>query len=98
VKQPYRAPDVPPFFAEGAPDYVRALLEPASLAAGGVFDPAAVAGLVRRCAAGMPMRAWESQALVGILSTQLWQREFQAAVPQPMITARRASPAAAAVA
>jgi asparagine synthase (glutamine-hydrolysing) len=98
VKQPYRAPDVPPFFAAGAPEYVRELLEPGSLAAGGVFDPAAVAGLVRRCAAGMPMRSWESQALVGILSTQLWQREFQAAAPQPMITARRASPPAAAVA
>jgi hypothetical protein len=46
----------------------------------------------------MPMRSWESQALVGILSTQLWQREFQAAAPQPMVTARRASPPAAAVA
>jgi asparagine synthase (glutamine-hydrolysing) len=98
VKQPYRAPDVPPFFAAGAPEYVRELLEPGSLVAGGVFDPAAVAGLVRRCAAGMPMRSWESQALVGILSTQLWQREFQAAAPQPMVTARRASPPAAAVA
>jgi len=98
VKQPYRAPDVPPFFAPHAPEYVRELLEPGALRQGGIWDSAAVAGLVRRCAAGLPMRAWESQALVGILSTQLWQHEFQAAAPQPMATARRASPPAAAVA
>ncbi|HEY6807995.1 MAG TPA: asparagine synthase (glutamine-hydrolyzing), partial [Gemmatimonadales bacterium] len=98
VKQPYRAPDVPPFFAPGAPAYVRELLAPEALAETGIFDPAPVAGLVRRCAAGRGMRTWESQALVGILSTQLWQREFLAALPQQTITARRASPAAAAVA
>jgi len=98
VKQPYRAPDVPPFFAPEAPDYVRELLEPGALRQSGIWDPAAVAGLVRRCAAGRGMRAWESQALVGILSTALWQREFQTAVPQPTITARHADPPAAAVA
>jgi hypothetical protein len=35
-----------------------------------------VAGLVRRCRAGLATRVWESQALVGILSTELWHRLF----------------------
>ena len=75
-KQPYRAPDVPAFFAGRPPEYVEALLDPASLERTGIFNPQAVAGLVRRCRAGRAEGFRESQALVAILSTELWHREF----------------------
>jgi asparagine synthase (glutamine-hydrolysing) len=76
AKQPYRAPDIPPFFTSEAPEYVAAALEESSLARTGIFEPAAVAGLVRRCRAGAASGVRESQALVGILSTELWQKQF----------------------
>ena len=75
-KQAYRAPDVPAFFAGRPPEYVEALLEGGSLARTGVFDPRAVAGLVRRCRTGRAAGFRENQALVAILSTELWHREF----------------------
>ena len=75
-KQPYRAPDIPPFFGARSPAYVGELLEPGSLARTGIFEPGAVAGLVRRCRAGLATGVRESQALVAILSTELWHREF----------------------
>ncbi|HEY3219870.1 MAG TPA: asparagine synthase (glutamine-hydrolyzing) [Gemmatimonadales bacterium] len=75
-KQPYRAPDAPAFFTPAAPDYVAELLDPRSVARTGLFEPAAVEGLVRRCRAGAPMGFRENQALVAILSTQLWHRHF----------------------
>jgi asparagine synthase (glutamine-hydrolysing) len=75
-KQPYRAPDVPAFFASDRPEYVDELLEPAQLRTTGVFEPGAVGGLVKRCRSGRATGARESQALVAILSTQLWHQEF----------------------
>jgi len=75
-KQPYRAPDVPAFFTPPVPEYVDELLDQRSVAGTGLFEPAAVAGLVRRCRAGTPLGFRESQALVAILSTELWHRQF----------------------
>jgi len=75
-KQPYRAPDIPPFFAPQAPEYVDAVLNEGSIARTGLFDPTAVDGLVRRCRSGAATGFRESQALVGILSTELWHRQF----------------------
>jgi asparagine synthase (glutamine-hydrolysing) len=89
-KQAYRAPDVPAFFTGRPPEYVEALLDSASLSRTGIFDPRAVAGLVRRCRAGRAEGFRESQALVAILSTELWHREFLGA------PAREAGRAAAA--
>jgi asparagine synthase (glutamine-hydrolysing) len=74
-KQPYRAPDVPAFFAD-EPAYVTELLDAPALARVGLFDPAAVRGLVARCRSGRATSVRESQALVGILSAQLWYAEF----------------------
>jgi asparagine synthase (glutamine-hydrolysing) len=84
-KRPYRAPDAPAFFGARPPAYVAELLEPASLARTGVFDPRAVAGLVRRCRAGggRSVGVRESQALVAVLSTELWHREFLSAPALP---------------
>ncbi|PYO92475.1 MAG: asparagine synthase (glutamine-hydrolyzing) [Gemmatimonadetes bacterium] len=77
-KQPYRAPDIPAFFSSGAPvpEYVQDLLGEANIARTGLFEPAAVRGLVRRCKSGAASGFRESQALVGILSTELWHRQF----------------------
>ena len=41
-----------------------------------MFDPRAVAGLVRRCTAGAATGVRENQALVAIVSAQLWHRQF----------------------
>ena len=75
-KQPYRAPEVAPFFTPGAPEWVEEVLSPPALAESAIWDPARVDGLLRRCRAGRATGMRESMALVGILSTQLWHREF----------------------
>ncbi|MQA76152.1 MAG: asparagine synthase (glutamine-hydrolyzing), partial [Solirubrobacterales bacterium] len=75
-KQPYRAPEVSPFFAPGAPEWVERALSPEALAETGIWDPRRVAGLLRRCRAGRATGVREGMALVGVLSTQLWHREF----------------------
>jgi len=75
-KQPYRAPEVTPFFGEGAPGWVEELLSPSGLAEVGVFDGRRAAGLLRRCRAGRVSGMRESMALVGMLSTALWHRAF----------------------
>jgi asparagine synthase (glutamine-hydrolysing) len=82
-KQPYRAPDAPAFFGADAPEYVEALLGEAALRQVGVFEPAAVAGLLRRCRAGRVTGFAENQALVAILSTQLWHDRFLRAASAP---------------
>ena len=78
-KQPYRAPNSAPFFGGAVPDYVRELLDPAAVEQTGIFAPAAVEGLVRRAKAGRTIGDAENQAVVAILSTQLWHREFVSA-------------------
>lgn len=75
-KQPYRAPDAPAFFHAGAPEYVESLLGEAAIRRAAIFDPRAVSGLVRRCRAGQATGFRENQALVAILSTQLWLHRF----------------------
>jgi asparagine synthase (glutamine-hydrolysing) len=75
-KQPYRAPEVAPFFAGGSPDWVEELLSPEALRTTGIFDERRVEGLVRRCRAGRASGLREGMALVGILSTQVWHETF----------------------
>jgi asparagine synthase (glutamine-hydrolysing) len=75
-KQPYRAPEVAPFFADGAPEWVEASLSNEALAETGIWDEVRVAGLLRRCRAGKATGFREGMALIGVLSTQLWHRAF----------------------
>ena len=75
-KQPYRAPEVVPFFGAEAPDWVEESLSPAALAKTAIWDAERVAGLAQRCRAGRATGMREGMALVGILSTQLWHEEF----------------------
>jgi asparagine synthase (glutamine-hydrolysing) len=75
-KQPYRAPDAPAFFGAHRPEYVEELLAPGAIAHAGLFAPRAVAGLLRRCRAGRANGIRENQALVAVLSGQLWHAAF----------------------
>ena len=80
-KRPYRAPIVGAFVGDDAPGYVRELLAPECLAAAGVFDPEAVARIVRKCEAGAPRDAvseTDEMALVGVLSTMILHDRFVA--------------------
>lgn len=76
TKQPYRAPEIAPFFGEHAPEWVEERLEARALDAAGIFEPERVAGLLRRCRAGKATGLREGMALVGILSTQVWHERF----------------------
>jgi asparagine synthase (glutamine-hydrolysing) len=89
-KQPYRAPDVAAFFGRATPAYVDERLGEDAVRRAGLFDPAATAGLVRRCRSGKATGFRENQALVGLLSAQLWHQQFfaEAAVPPPLPAAR----------
>lgn len=75
-KQPYRAPEVAPFFGPEAPSWVEEALSPAALSGSGIWDGDRVAGLLRRCRSGRASGVREGMALVGILSTQLWHEAF----------------------
>jgi asparagine synthase (glutamine-hydrolysing) len=75
-KQPYRPPDAPSFFGPRAPEWVSDHLTPDRLRRVGVFSPTSVGGLVRRCRAGSATGSRENQALIGVLSTQLWHHQF----------------------
>ncbi|MBN2492897.1 MAG: asparagine synthase (glutamine-hydrolyzing) [Planctomycetes bacterium] len=77
-KQPYRAPDATSFFrADGEPlPFVRALLDPALLERFGIFQPEAVAALVRKARLGRISGARDNMALVAVLSTQILVDRF----------------------
>jgi asparagine synthase (glutamine-hydrolysing) len=75
-KQPYRAPEIAPFFEPGAPTWVDEALSEAALVVTGIWEPKRVDGLLARCRNGKATGMRESMALVGILSTQLWHRAF----------------------
>jgi asparagine synthase (glutamine-hydrolysing) len=85
-KQAYRAPDAPSFFGSGSPDWVGDHLTPEALRRVGVFSPSSVDGLVRRCRAGLATGVRENQAIVGVLSTQLWHHQFieSGVLPAPL--------------
>ena len=75
-KRPYRAPIHRSFFNGSTPDYVRELLSPEALKSGGVFKAGAVEQLVRKIENGAALGETDDMALVGILSTQLLERQF----------------------
>ncbi|MGE7367466.1 asparagine synthase (glutamine-hydrolyzing) [Neorhizobium sp. NPDC001467] len=83
-KQPYRAPDSAAFLApsglapseQGLTGYVKAALDEAAIAKGGLFDPKAVAMLARKCEMKPAAGFRDNAAFVGIISTQLWQQTF----------------------
>jgi asparagine synthase (glutamine-hydrolysing) len=76
AKQPYRAPEARSFVGAGELDYVSDLLSEASIAAGGLFNAKAVASLHEKCRTQPASGFRDNAAFVGILSTQLWQKNF----------------------
>jgi asparagine synthase (glutamine-hydrolysing) len=86
AKQPYRAPDSQSFTGPDCPDYVARRLATADLAATGYFDPRPVERLAAKCRNGKFIGFRDNMAFVGVLSTQLWHREFVAAGAASTIT------------
>ena len=92
-KRPYRAPIVGAFVGPDAPAYVREFLDEARLADAGLFAPAAVTRLVRKCEAGASRDAvseTDEMALVGVLSTMLLHDRFVASprLAEPLVPDR----------
>ncbi len=77
-KQPYRAPDAEAFFTPGSPvpEFVEELLSAEALSRYGYFDPGRVELLVRKARRGSVRSTKDNQALVGVLSTQIWHHVF----------------------
>ena len=79
-KQPYRAPDgkcfLDPHPKSALPPYVDELLSPERIKQDGIFQPEAVAHLVRKFRQGGAIGVKDNMALVGILSTQLLIDQF----------------------
>jgi asparagine synthase (glutamine-hydrolysing) len=83
-KQPYRAPVQSVFFHEGkTPEYVSEMLSPQVIRGVGLFDMAAVSGLMRKIERGMALGESDEMALAGILSTQLLHERFIANFTMP---------------
>jgi len=77
TKQPYRAPESASFFGGEPPAYLDELLSPRSLAEAGFFEPQAVRHLTAKCRANRSLpSARENLALVGIVTTLLWNRLY----------------------
>lgn len=75
-KRPYRAPIHRSFFGETAPDYVNDMLSSACLKNVGLFNPDAVAQLVKRVDSNSSLGETDEMALAGIISTQLLHAQF----------------------
>ncbi len=78
-KQPYRAPDARAFAGPKVPDWVAELISPSVVAEAGIFEPAAVDRLWRKCREGaashQPSNA-DNMALCGVLSIALLHDRF----------------------
>jgi asparagine synthase (glutamine-hydrolysing) len=84
AKQPYRAPDALCFVGNAAPGWVSEIMSASSVAAVGVFEPAAVAKLWQKCRAagdGEQFSNADNMAIVGVLSTGLLHEELVRRAP-----------------
>src|SRR3954469_25521143 len=72
-KQPYRAPEVTPFFGLDAPGWVADALAPETLE---LFDPERVAPLLARARDGRATSPREGMAVLALLSTQVWHERL----------------------
>ncbi|MFM8356726.1 MAG: asparagine synthetase B family protein, partial [Gammaproteobacteria bacterium] len=76
-KQPYRAPDIQAFFAAGQlPEWVESELAPNAVRDAGIFNEDTVGLLLRKIRRRQSGSARENMAFLGILSTQVWWRQF----------------------
>jgi asparagine synthase (glutamine-hydrolysing) len=87
-----RAPYAQGFFLPTSPAWIGDHLTSEALRRVGIFSPAAVGGLVRRCASGLSSAFEEDRSIVGVLSTQLWHHQFvESAVSITPLSTRGAS-------
>lgn len=92
LKPARHAPDARSFLMPTSPSWIAEHLTPEALRRVGIFSPAAVGGLVRRCRAGLCLTLGEHQAMFGVLSTQLWYHQFiESALCVPPVAAGDAS-------
>ena len=78
-KQPYRAPDALSFVGPGSPDWVETIVGERAVTDAGIFDPAGVSRLWRKCrdaAEGARFSNTDNMALVGVLSTGLLHEQL----------------------
>lgn len=83
-KQPYRAPDALCFVAPEAPSWVTDVLAPGAVGDAGVFEPAGVERLWKKCqsaGAGQFSNA-DNMALVGVISTGLLHEQMVRRLPE----------------
>jgi asparagine synthase (glutamine-hydrolysing) len=83
-KQPYRAPDALSFVGPGSPDWVADIMGEQAIADAGIFDPAAVGRLWRKCrdaADGARFSNTDNMALVGVISTGLLHEQLVRQAP-----------------
>ncbi|WP_048646835.1 asparagine synthase (glutamine-hydrolyzing) [Nitratireductor soli] len=76
-KQPYRAPESSAFTGAAA-SRLTAVLSDVALAETGLFNPQTTGRLVQKSRKGALTGFRDNAAFVGILSTQLWHRQFAA--------------------
>lgn len=77
-KRPYRAPIHRCFFHAHSPAYVSELLSDSSIKQAGLFNPSAIAQLVRKTESGRPLSETDEMAIAGVISTQLVHQMFVA--------------------
>ncbi len=70
-KQPYMAPDILSFFGDSTPDYIDQYMSERKLKESGLFKPAAVKKLLKKCQRKSRQGFRENMAFIGILSTQI---------------------------
>lgn len=78
-KQPYRAPDSQALFdtnGNARSEYIDELLSESALSDFGYFDTKKASLLVKKARSGRLQSIRDNQALVGVLSTQLWHHHF----------------------
>ncbi len=75
-KQPYRAPIHRSFFHDKSPAYVSELLSESALQESRLFNPQAIAHLMRKVENGIRLSEVDDMAIAGVLSAQLTYRQF----------------------
>jgi asparagine synthase (glutamine-hydrolysing) len=75
-KQPYRAPGGRAFFSSMPCDYVQDALSAASIRRTGIFDPDTVSCLLQKFRTGTAVGEKDDMALIGILSTEILNKEL----------------------
>ncbi len=78
TKQPYRAPDAASFFADSSLAWFGEITSERAVAAAGVFEPSAVAGLLAKCrrTGGENMSNTDNMRVLAVVSTQLTHESF----------------------